>query len=67
MDDRLVDLETRIAFQEQGIQDLEAVILRQQKEIEALTRRLEAAEQRLRAVTPSNLADLSEETPPPHY
>lgn len=67
MEDRLIDLETRLAFQEQTLQELDAVILRQQRELDVLTRRLQTAEDRLRALTPTELANQAEETPPPHY
>jgi SlyX protein len=67
MEQRLIDLEMRLAFQEQALQELDAVIVRQQRELEAVTRRLEQAESRLRGLTPSQIANQADETPPPHY
>ena len=67
MDEKLVDLETRIAFLEDAQQQLSDVMARQEKEIERLVNRIADLEAQLRAVAPSLVADSVEETPPPHY
>ncbi len=67
MDQRLVDIETRLAFQERTLLELEEVILRQQREIDQLVNRLEVTEQRLQALAEPQLGDPSQEPPPPHY
>lgn len=67
MDERLNDLETRLAFQDHGLQALNDVVVRQQREIDALRRELEALRAQLRALAPALVAGRSEETPPPHY
>jgi SlyX protein len=67
MPDRLVELETRIAFQDDTLQQLNAVVVRQQQEIDRLTREIEALKQQLRALAPAPVAGPAEETPPPHY
>lgn len=67
MDEKLVDLETRIAFLEDAQQQLSDVMARQEKEIERLVNRIADLEAQLRAVAPSLVADSAEETPPPHY
>lgn len=64
---RLTELETRVAFQDQTIQELNEVVTRQQREIDHLTRELEALRERLRGFTPSPVVPPDEETPPPHY
>jgi SlyX protein len=63
---RLVELETRVAFQEHALQQLSDVAARQQAEIERLKSLLKETQDRLRGVAPP-VADVSEETPPPHY
>lgn len=67
MEERLIDLETRLAFQERTLLELEEVILRQQQDLDQLTRRLHAAEQRVEAVAEARQHDAADEPPPPHY
>lgn len=64
---RLVELETRVAFQDQTMQELNEAVIRQQHEIDRLTRELEALRERLRGLAPSPVVPPDEETPPPHY
>ncbi len=64
---RVVELETRVAFQDQTVQELNETVIRQQREIDNLTRELETLRGRLRALTPSPVVPPDEETPPPHY
>lgn len=65
-DERLIDIESRIAFFEDAQQQLSDVIARQEAEIARLTRRLEDLEEQLRQAVPSLIADSGDETPP-HY
>jgi len=67
MNERLVDLEARLAFQERALQELNEVVVRQQRDIDRLTREIEALRTQLRSVMPALVAPQSEETPPPHY
>jgi SlyX protein len=67
MDERLVDLEARLAFQERALQELNDVVVRQQQDIGRLTKELEALRTQVRSVMPALVAPQSEETPPPHY
>jgi SlyX protein len=67
METRIVELETRLAFQEDTLQELNSVVARQQQEILALAREVEALRAQLRALAPSLVAGRGEETPPPHY
>ncbi len=67
MEQRLIDLEARLTFQEHTLQELNDVIARQQQEISAMGLALQDMDRRLRALTPQATADASEETPPPHY
>lgn len=65
-DERLIDIESRIAFFEDAQQQLSGVIARQEKELERLARRVQDLEEQLRQVLPSLVADIGNE-PPPHY
>jgi SlyX protein len=66
-DERLIDIESRIAFFEDAQQQLSGVIARQEKELEHLTRRVQDLEAHLRQVLPSLVGDIDKEPPPPHY
>ena len=63
--ERLDALETRIAHQDQTIEELNAVVTRQSTAIEQLRRRLETMEEQVRSG--SYIANPSTEKPPPHY
>lgn len=63
----IVELETRLAFQEHTLQSLNDVVTRQQQQIEALVREVNALKDRLRAAAPSPVGPLEDEKPPPHY
>jgi SlyX protein len=67
MHERLAELETRLAFQEQTIQELNEVVTRQQAEIDRLSQGYETLKLQLLELAPSLVADRAEETPPPHY
>ncbi len=64
--ERVVELETRLAFQEQSLQELSDIVYRQQRELEQLRDVVRAMEERLKAVEPSPLGE-GAEPPPPHY
>ena len=67
MEERIIELETKVAFQEDTIGKLNDIITEHQREIYRLTRELEAIRTKLIALAPSLLANLDEEAPPPHY
>lgn len=64
---RLIELETRLSFQDDTIQQLNSVITRQARILQKLEQALVSMQAQLKAVTPSPLADADQETPPPHY
>jgi SlyX protein len=64
---RLTELETRVAFQDDTIQQLNEVITRHEKSIQRLERGLDLLKRQLALVAPSLIAPSAEETPPPHY
>ncbi len=67
MEARLIELETKVAFQDETIEQLNQVITQQQQQIDRFNEQLEMIKRQLQASQPSPLASLSEETPPPHY
>jgi uncharacterized coiled-coil protein SlyX len=67
MQERLAEVETRIAFQERTIQELNEVVTRQQDEIDRLAREVETLKVQLLTLAPSLVEGRDEETPPPHY
>ena len=63
IEERLVALESRIAFQDHTIEELNAVLTRQQTQIDTLIQRLtEVVEQ----IGPS-VVGKGPDSPPPHY
>lgn len=63
--ERLEALETRIAFQDQTIEDLNGALTAQWKVIDTLRRKVETLEEQVRAGV--HIADPETEPPPPHY
>ncbi len=64
MEERLTELETKISFQDQIIEDLNQVVIELRNKVD----RLEFAVKKLIEENEnSNLKDASQETPPPHY
>lgn len=68
MDDaRMVDLEIRLTHQEATLQELNDVVADQQARIVALRKEVETLKHQLHDMSPANIAEPWEETPPPHY
>lgn len=66
--DRLELIETRLAFQEQAIQELSDTVYRQEQQITALERAFGLLKNRIAEITAASLpeAEPDDETPP-HY
>ena len=64
---RLVDLETRNAFQEATIQDLSSRIYEQQVQIDRLEARLESLAEKVKGLAAGETSPLPENERPPHY
>ncbi|KKB07488.1 SlyX family protein [Devosia chinhatensis] len=63
--ERIEALETRIAYQDQTIEDLNAAITEQWKVIDLLTKKVVTLEEQVRSG--AYIADPANDKPPPHY
>lgn len=62
-----IELETKIAFQEQMIEELNQALVHQQFAIDKLQVQLRNLAEKLQGVAGSQVASRAEEVPPPHY
>ena len=67
MEDRIIELETRLAHQELTIEELNLIVTSQQKELAILTLAIQKLHEQLKQITPSEFGAQSQEPPPPHY
>jgi len=67
IDARLIELETRLAFQDNTLGELNEVVIAQERRITQLERELTMLKSQIKTITPSLTVPASEETPPPHY
>lgn len=66
-EDRLMDLETRIAFQEETLRVLDEVVTRQQKQIEMLEHTCRQLAERVARVGQDIHRGTAADEVPPHY
>lgn len=64
---RLEQLETRLAFQDDTIEQLNQEITRQGAETARLKAQLSLMVKRLKEMQPSDIISQADEPPPPHY
>ncbi len=67
LENRINDLECQLAFQEQTIDSLNDALSQQQQLITKMQDQMKYVVGKVKNMDSSNLADPSEETPPPHY
>lgn len=67
MESKLTDLEIRLTHHEAALDEINAVLLKQQGIMESLRGDINALHRQLREMTPSNIASPAEEGAPPHY
>ncbi|OOE74121.1 MULTISPECIES: SlyX family protein [Salinivibrio] len=61
------DLEYKVAFQEDTLEQLNSALTQQQGDIERMTVQIQYLVSKLKNIEPENIASQAEETPPPHY
>jgi SlyX protein len=66
-DDKIIDLESRIAYQEHTIASLNEALTDQQARISALESRVDALLERVRVLSEAAPAGGADDEPPPHY
>lgn len=65
MEDRIVELEIRVAFAEKALHDLDGVLLRYTERVDALVRELDALRERVGSAGGGTVGPADD--PPPHY
>ncbi|MGB0894808.1 MAG: SlyX family protein [Parashewanella sp.] len=61
------DLETKLSFQELTIEQLNQEVVKLNDLLAQQQFQLELMVSKIKAMEPSNIASLADETPPPHY
>lgn len=64
LDERCIAIETKVAYQEKVISDLNEVLLERGRTIDLLEKRVEKLERSLRGESPERISD---DEKPPHY
>ncbi|WP_063650293.1 SlyX family protein [Aliivibrio fischeri] len=67
LEEKISDLECQMAFQEQTIDELNDALSQQQLLITNMQVQMKFMVGKMKTMDSSNMADASEETPPPHY
>ncbi len=67
MNDDIVDLQTRLAFQDGLLEELNQVVTDQQKQIDRLELMLTTFRAQLESMQHTQMMQQSDEPPPPHY
>ncbi len=65
--EQVMSLEIKLAFQDDLVETLNQIVIEQQQQLNLLQKQVQLLYQQLKSLQPSNLADLAEEVPPPHY
>ena len=67
LQNQVVDLETKVAFQDDTIEQLNEALSNQQLTMDQLSFKVDHMMDKMKSIEPSNIAKPEEETPPPHY
>ncbi len=65
--EQVMSLEIKLAFQDDLVETLNQIVIGQQQQLDLLQQQVQLLYQQLKSLQPSNIADLAEEAPPPHY
>jgi SlyX protein len=65
-EDRLIELESKLSFAEDLIDELNRAFYRQQEQLDLMQQQIKLLHQQIEAVTPETARDLRAEIPP-HY
>jgi len=67
MQNRLIEMETKISYQDHIIGELNDVVIRQQQQIDQLEKNVKRLQAHLKQSDHADIARPEEEAPPPHY
>ena len=67
LEDRLIEIETRLAFQERTVEDLSEIAAKQAERVETLTLLVSRLKDRLIRLEQGGETSPWDEKPPPHY
>lgn len=67
LEQRIIELETKVAYQDETIEILNDEIKSHQVTMAKMQRQLELMAGKVKDLQPSSVASMAEETPPPHY
>ena len=67
MDDDIIRLEEKIAYQDHIISELNSVIVKQQSDLDLMKKELSLINNKMKSLFASHIKDIKDEEPPPHY
>jgi len=67
LETRITELESRLIFQDDTIEQLNEVVTHQQRQIDQMEKTLTVLKDQMKNLASSNIATEDEEMPPPHY
>lgn len=67
MEARLNELESRVAFQDDLVEELNRIVAAQQQQIDLLQQQLQLLYDHIRTLSPTGMEPSTEEERPPHY
>ena len=66
-DDHLIDIETKLSYQENLLDQLNSIIIKQQDELDLLKRTLITIQERVTILNESSTEKIDQDECPPHY
>ena len=67
MENKIIDLESKLVFQDEAINELNIVITDQQQQLDQLREEIRLLNLRIASVAQSAVVSEEKEPPPPHY